>query len=251
MKHLLVLPVAALLIGCLPVQQPKQIIVDGEASLTFAPEVFYLNAEIRSRGAEQQEVLANISEMLATIQQTLPELDGLTKLKLDAQNVRVSPVYDPVCVNSDAYYRAPNACSVTGYLGEIKLAVTAAPADRAGQALSLLSELGAEGVSLSGYALSDMDVAQNKVIDAAVRDASTKADGLAAAAGAMVTGPLRIQFGDGFADQYGGRSDVMMEMQSDMVVVSSPRSVSPQTDLSIEPQPITVNAKIIAAFEIQ
>ncbi|MEO1136927.1 MAG: SIMPL domain-containing protein, partial [Pseudomonadota bacterium] len=186
-----------LLAGCLPTAQPNQIIVDGEASLEFEPEIFSLTGAIRARSDTQAGALAEISDTLASIRDTMPNLEGLTHLTIDAASAALTPIQNPECMENRRY-NDEEQCPIEGYFGSIGLSLEGSPANLSGQALSLLSELGAESVSLSGYSLVDRESAQKDALDAAVRDARGKADNIAQAAAATVIGPIRVQYGEGF-----------------------------------------------------
>lgn len=239
------------LTGCLPGQEPRQVIVDGTARLEFEPEVFRLDGVIGARGDNRESVLRDVSEKLNSVQETLPALEGLTHLDVGSRAMRISPVFDGDC-SQQRSYESPDSCPVVGYFGSIALVVKGAPADRAGAAFSLLSELGAESITLGAYDVRDRKAVQQQAIDAAVNDARLKADSVAAAAGASVTRLLRVQHGGGFGDLYGGRDVFFHQMKGrDLVVVNAQRDVSPAVDLSLEPQPIFVEAEVVAAFAIE
>ncbi|GJL90841.1 SIMPL domain-containing protein [Hyphococcus sp.] len=234
--------------GCLPTSQPNQIIVDGEATLAVEPEVFSLTAAVRSRGDSHAEVLADIAGAVARIRERFPALEGLTQLSIDASAAQIIPILDRKCVD-EADYRTRDACPVGGYFGAIEFAVEGAPASLSGSAISFLSELGAESVSLSRYSLIDLESAQKVALEAAVKDARTKAEKIAAASGSAISSPIRIQYGSGFSrdDYYGDQEN----LSRPMLDVASPETAQPEIDLNLDPQPIKIRAKVVAAFEIE
>jgi uncharacterized protein len=249
MKRLVLLPLAAVLFGCLPEAPRKQIIVDGEATIEIEPELFTLSASIRSRAGEQSAALAEISAKLARVREDLPQLEGLTHLTVDASEAVIRPIQDRVCLES-AGYRDDESCSVTGYFGALAIKVKGSPANLSGYALSLISELGVEQVSLEGYAISDIDSAQKSALDKAVEDARAKAVAIANASGATLVGPIRIQYGEGFGDdRYSGVYADRSQVQE--IIVTGSRVVTPETELGLEPQPIKISEKVVAAFEIE
>ena len=233
--------------GCLPASQPNQIIVDGEATLAIAPEVFSLTAAVRARGDSHAEVLADIASAVARIREKLPALEGLTQLSIDASAAQIIPILDRKCVD-EADYRTRDACPVSGYFGAIEFGIDGAPASLSGPALSFLSELGAESIILSRYSIIDLESAQKEALDAAVKDARTKADKIAAASGSAIAGAVRIQYGSGFSrdDYYGDQENLARPMLD----VASPEASQPEIDLDLDPQPIKIRAKVVAAFEI-
>ncbi len=250
MKINFVLPLmAALLFGCLPGQTPNQIIVDGQAALKFEPDSFTLNASLRSRSETQQQALEAFAGRLSEIRETLPNLDGLTHLTIDASLAQINPIQNSECMQA-ARYSTEGQCRVEGYYGSVSLTVTGSPASVSGHALSLLSELGAESVALSSYSLSELESAQQEAMDAAVKDAHIKAKKIAAAAGSTLIGPIRIQYGDGFRDDGYGRAYADVGSPGPITVAGA-RVVRPETDLDLDPQPIKIEAKVVAAFEIE
>ncbi len=236
--------------GCLPNAQPDQIIVTGEAALEFQPEVFSINAGIRARRENQDEALAEVSERLSEIRETLSLLEGLTHLSIDAAVAEITPIHDAVCLDA-ADYRMEMQCPIIGYFGALSLRVEGSPAKSSGSALSLLSQLGAESVELQGYSLKDRKQAQENALDAAVKDARQRAEKIASAANASLIGPIRIQYGEGFRDTGydGGRGT--LNSPPIIVVTAQKRTVKPNIDLNLDPQPIEIEAKIVAAFEIE
>jgi uncharacterized protein YggE len=249
MKRLVLLPLAALLFGCLPETPRKQIIVDGEATIEVEPELFTLSASIRSRADKQSAALAEISAKLAMVREDLPQLEGLTHLTVDASEAVIQPIQDSECLERRGY-RGADTCAVTGYFGSVSIKVKGSPASLSGYALSLISELGAEQVSLEGYAISDIESARKSALDKAVEDARAKAVGIANASGATLVGPIRIQYGDGFGDD---RYSVGFAQVRDpgRGITAGSRVVTPETELDLAPQPIRVTEKVVAAFEIE
>jgi uncharacterized protein YggE len=250
MKRLILLPLAALLLGCLPETPRKQIVVDGEATIEIEPELFTLSASIRSRADEQSAALAEISDKLAVVRERLPQLEGLTHLTVDASEAVIRPVQDRVCLESVGYGDR-ESCSVTGYFSSIAIKVKGSPANLSGYALSLISELGAEEVSLKEYAISDIESARKSALDKAVEDARVKAVGIANASGATLVGPIRIQYGEGFGDDRYSVRLVQVGSPASEITVTGSRVVTPQTELDLEPQPIKISEKVVAAFEIE
>lgn len=248
MKRLIIAPLAGLLFGCLPQNEPKQIVVDGEATIQVEPEIFNISGSIRARKDSSRDALAEISERLARIRETLPNLEGLTKLSIDASDANIRPIQDADCIENSRY-TYDEMCPVTGYFGSVSLTIKGSPAKLSGQALSLLSELGAESVSLNSYSVEDMNAAQARALEAAVADARAKAEKIAGAAGSAITGPVRIQFGEGFGDQR--RYGYAPALMRDTIVVTGSRIVQPETDLDLDPQPISIASKVVAAFEIE
>lgn len=245
--RLLVLAPLILVSACLPHQQSNQIIVDGEAIIERAPDQFKLTASIRAREENEAAALTEISGSLSAIREQLPNLVGLTHLDIEARDASIRSIIDPEC-REKARYNAEDECPVIGNFGTIQLTVTGSPAILSGNALSALSELGAESVSLSGYSIMDRDAARAEAMEAAVRDARRKAETIAQASGSTVIGPLRVQYGEGFSDPGSG---YQYDGVSDTIVVTATRAYAPETEINLDPGPIKIREKVVAAFEIE
>jgi uncharacterized protein YggE len=236
--------------GCLPLGEPSQIIVDGQSSLEFEPDTFSLYAELQARGESQAVALAQVSKTLASIRETLPDLEGLTNLTINANAAEITPVRDVECLEK-ANYGNEEQCLIEGYVASISLGITGSPAKVSGRTLSLVSELGASRVRLGGYSLAEPAQAEKEAMDSAFKDAQAKAEKIAAASRLTIVGPIRIQHGAGFPDQRYGADYYMQARSPGAPVAPGARVVTPETDLDLAPQPIRIEARIVAAFEIE
>lgn len=234
--------------GCLPLGEQSQIIVDGQASLEFEPDTFSLSAELQATGDSQAAALAQAAQSLTSIRETLPNLEGLTNLTINATAAQITPVRNLECLEKASYGR-DGQCAIEGYFATINLNLKGSPVTVSGRALSLVSELGASHVRLGSYSLSESDQAEKAALDAAFKDARAKAEKIASSSGLTIAGPIRIQYGDGFTDER-YRGGQRFAEQDRLPAVAGARVVTPETDLDLAPQPIRIEAKIVAAFAI-
>lgn len=241
---------AIALTGCLPFEEQKTIVVDGEAKVELAPDTFSVSAEIHARSDVQATALRNAANTLARIRTTLPRLENLSAISIDASAAKVAPIYDLEC-QQKAYYGSAAACPIEGRMASIEITVTGQPAELSGQAISLLSELGAEGVKLGEFALADLAAAQKQADAQAMKDAAAKAANIAEAAGAALVGPTRIQFGEGFRDDYYAEGRPLVVSSPSAVADPGATTVAPETELDLGKRPIIVNSKVTAAFRIE
>jgi len=246
-KHFAACAAALLLGGCLPTLSGSAIIVDGEATLEFEPDVFVVTGTIRSRTETPNEALSAMSNTLRSLRESLPRLESLTGVSIDAAGATIQPVQDRACLD-EANYRQAGACPVISHFGQIELRITGSPAARVGQTVSLLSELGVEEVSLEQYSLIDLEKARAQAAAKAMEDARAKAQRIAEAAGTTVGKLTKVQFGGGFAEEYEERV-YALAYAPDAQDRAAP-VISPQIDLDIAPQPIKVRAKVVAAFAV-
>ncbi|WDI32832.1 SIMPL domain-containing protein [Hyphococcus flavus] len=241
MKKLCAILLAGMTAGCLPGETPNQIHVEGEAALEVMPDIFEISATIHSRGETHAEVLDAISSTYSDLKEQLPQLEGLEQLALSTSSVGISPVYDYAC--QEAIYN-DEQCPVVAYSGGISITAQGSPTSVAGNALSFMSELGTNAVNFDGFRVSDFSTHQQKAISTAVENARARAETIASASKSSIVGLLKIQIGKGFDDHY-------FELDNDTIIVTGSRMRAPRVPLDIEPQPVIVQAKIVAAFEIE
>lgn len=79
---------------------------------------------------------------------------------------------------------------------------------------------------------------------AAVENARKKAELIAEASGAAITGVIKIQSGRGFDEGF-------FDKEMDTIIVTGTRIRAPRATLDIEPQPVAIRAEVAAAFEIE
>lgn len=253
MRQLALLVVIAALGGCASLPSPvsSTVVVDGQASLKFLPDEFLVQASFRTRNANQAEGLAELSRKLTAARGAISTLAGLRTYQFDATEMTLKAVQDTACVQGNRY-GSDETCPVTGRFGSIDINITGTPSASAGAAVSILSELGAETVSLSGYSLSNPAEATQKAIEAAVADARSKANAIAAASGKRVSAIVKVQYGSGFTqDQYGGMAMAVLLPDDAPPGVVTQSTTRPITDLTLDPREVTVDAKVIAEFAIE
>ncbi len=244
MKRLVLLPLAILLFGCLPETPRKQIVVRSEATIKVVPDVFRLNTELRARGETRDEVIKAISEKLNRVTSELPKLEGLEKSELDPSEMRLEPVYDRQC-RSERYN--DDACPVAGYIAEIEIEVEGSPAEEAGNALSLLSDLGVAEVYLDEYFIRDLSKVYDAAQEKAFENAKDKAERLAEMAGTALAGVIKIQMKEYEDDNifYGGLAVTTISSESTDLLRS------PKNELNITPAPMKIQREITVTFEIE
>lgn len=241
------------LVGCASVDAPdSSIVVDGSARLEFVPDQFSVSASFRTRNPDQAAGLVELSDSLIRARSAVTRLAGLEDIQFEASDMELKAVQEAQCLRMSDY-DAGGACPITGRFGSIDITITGRPSHLAGNAISILSEVGAESVELGGYVLVDPNRAQRETLEAAVEDARSKAAAIAAASGGQVGDLIKIQYGAGFtADRYAGVENpfsVMVLDAPNQVVTES--TVQPATELSLEPRPVVFQTRVVAEFAIQ
>lgn len=238
--------------GCASIESnPSSIVVDGSARLEFVPDEFSVAATFRSRNPDRAAGLAELSESLNRARDSVTRLSGLEEIRFEASDVELKAVQEVECLAMSGY-DGGEACPITGRVGSIDITIKGRPSNLAGNAVSILSEAGAESVELRSYVLTDPNQAQREAIEAAVQDARSKAVSIAEASGGQIGDIIRIQYGGGFtADRYGVQNpfSIAQEQAPSQVVTES--SVQPATELSLQPRPVVFQTTVVAEFEIR
>lgn len=118
------------------------------------------------------------------------------------------------------------------------------PAERAGDAISLASELGATTARLDDYSLSDPEALLAEANRAAFADAQTQAERLSEASGRRLVRILRIQ--DPTAPRLGSEADT----EINEVVVTGSR-IRSAVSIAVAPEPVETTARVFVVFEIE
>lgn len=222
------------------------IIVTGSGEVEAQPDQFKVNVTVEGRGATQVEALGALSSAQAQMIETLPRLRGLRDGLVTTGEISVEPNHEPGC-GITGYDRDTTDCPVIGYSVASALIFTGSPAERAGDAISLASELGAVRARLDEYALADMRTLQDAANRAAFADAERQARMLAEASGRRIVRILRIQ------DPSSRVVDVLAQEVSEFgeVVVTGSRIRSAAVSIDVAPRPVSATARVTVVFEIQ
>lgn len=225
------------------------IVVTGNGEVEVQPDQFTVNISVEGRGPTQVDALRALATAQGRMIDTLPRLQGLTDAQVTTGDIAIEPNPEPTCGVSE-YDRDTADCPIIGYSVGSALTFTGSPAERAGDAISLASELGAVRARLDDYALIDMRALQDAANRAAFADAERQAQMLATASGRRIVRILRIQdpsarVVDVLAQLPAGSSDL------DEVVVTGSRIQSAAVSIAVAPKPVSATARVTVVFEIE
>ncbi len=241
---------AALLGGCLPEKEQQMIVVDGEGVVMATPDTFEIRATLYASGKDPAEATASIGRQISNVSGKLPTLEGLSAIEIGSANVSLAPIYDVQCLKTSEYSQR-NACPVVGRSGNVRLSISGKPAEIAGNAASLLSELGAAEVEIQGFTLSDLSTKRSDATAAALADAQSKAKRLAQAMGVGLGEPLRVQYGEGLRDNFRYDEESRSYALAAPAPALSADRIAPEVALTVSVQPFEVREKVTAAFAIE
>lgn len=222
------------------------IVVTGSGGAEAQPDQFKVNVTVEGRGATQLEALRALAAAQARMIDTLPRLQGLTDGQVTSGDISVDPNHEPTCGTGE-YDRDTTDCPIIGYSVGSALTFTGSPAERAGDAISLASELGAVRARLEDYVLIDMRALQDSANRAAFSDAERQARMLAEASGRRIVRILRIQ------DPSSRVIDVLAQEASELdeVVVTGSRIQSTAVSITVAPKPVSATSRVTVVFEIE
>lgn len=230
---------------------PSEVQVVGAARIERPAEVFRLDVEIDERAKDQVAALAAASAKLDQITAGVVALEGLESYAIESDDAYTIAVRPPGCeLDGSDYYGdqagRPADCSPVEIGALLSFTLEGAPASAAGAAIAYVAEMGAENVSLQGFDVADREAALREAKQAALADAISTAQALAAQAGVTISRPTMIRYGEA------GRFDRnALQNESELIVVTGSRRARPQVQLTLSPPPVEFAAEVAASFEIR
>lgn len=217
------------------------IVVTGNGSASARPDTFKVDANVRGRGATQQEALRALAAAQGRLIESWPRLEGLTRGRVTTGDISLDTAHDPDCEQNA---RRDEECPILGYFATSGLSLEGMPAERAGDAISLAAELGATAARLEDYSLSNPGALRAEANSAAFADAQAQAERLSQVSGLRLVRILRIQ------DPTAPRLDRAQAEEIGEVVVTGSRIRSP-VSIAVAPEPVETTARVFAVFEIE
>lgn len=218
------------------------IVVTGTGRAERDPDRFRVVAEVEGQGRTRVEALEALAQAQARVSLGLTSLEGLTTAELTTDDTQVGPVRDPDC---DSDYES--RCAITGYRVTTKLTLEGSPVARAGDAVSLAAERGAESVSLASTFLSTDAELRTEASRAAFDDARRQGDLLAQASGQRIVRITRIQT-QGAGDTYLDELVATVPIGRD---ITSVNLLAPTVRLDVAPEPVVVTTRVNVTFEVE
>lgn len=230
-----------------PVEFDKPVIaVSGVGRAVRAADWFDITVSLRGSGPTQLEALRALSNAQASVRSGLAALNGVQRLEVRAGEASVVETFTVECERNRDRDRertsAQGPCAPTGFAAYASSRFRVRPADRAGEALSLAAERGAVGTRTQDVGVDDPQALRLLAAAAAVQAARAQAEAVARASGVTLGPILRVvdseaRIGLGADDEVEG------------VVVTGSR-VRPAVTLSVDPPPVTQEARVSVVFQI-
>jgi uncharacterized protein YggE len=248
MKRLLCAAALALpvLSGCGEKEEQPYFQVTGRSMIEKKAEVFVIGARISERDKDRLESLRAAAGKVDQVRAQLRELEGLEKVTLKAGKAETKTIRPRACDPGRDYDRReyPENCDPVDFITSITLVAEGEPGEAAGNALSLLTELGLEEVELGLYDVRDRVAAEKEARQTALRNAAEAARALAEPAGATIGKPLEIRYDDrnSVAERY-------TPPDEDTIVVTGSRI--PAVKITLPSSTVTFESEVSVKFALE
>jgi uncharacterized protein YggE len=194
----------------------KTLAVTGVGEVEVMPDTFVLSGAIIKRDDDAQVAMNQLAEIVNNMQASVEGMESLKTSEFNFASVNTIGVKAPECLlynqeaeRTNATLRkgekrvAKRVCEDIAQQAALSFTFTGGPPDEAGIAIARFSESGAIRLKLEGYRIKNIDEIELQAGELAVKNAREKADRLAAAAGATITGVLDL---DNYRATYDQRS---------------------------------------------
>ena len=174
--------------------QQNAISVSGTGVVSMVPDIGWFTASVVTQTATAAQAVQKNNDAMSKVISTLRQA-GIAEKDIKTVEYSLSPTY------SQDYLKDPTrAPMIVGYSMRQSIQVTLNDVTSIGQMLDLAISNGANAVSGIYFGLSDAKTqqAQSQALDLAVKDANTKADAIAKAAGVTLIGPISVSLGSSY-----------------------------------------------------
>lgn len=241
------LAAAVTLAGCQAESTDDGVTVQGTGWASAAPDALRVSLAVSSAGPDREAALREASAISDDLAETLPLLEGLDWIELHRNEANIRPVYEDTSCRQQ--YNRPAGCQPSGHQVSIAIAVRAGPAERAGDLISLASELGATSSDIDGFYVVDSTAHKDEARAAAVQDARRQAEGFAAASGMALGSIASIRSGQ--QDYYYQLADADAPRDSaDRLMVTAERRRAPDIELAVDPEIRRYSETVTVRFEL-
>ncbi|EQB17628.1 SIMPL domain-containing protein [Novosphingobium lindaniclasticum] len=171
--------------------------VNAQGSSTRTPDMAGFSAGVTTQGTTASEALNANSTRMTQVIASLKRA-GVADKDIQTSNLSVNPVYaQPKRQPDGSYVDGPR--EIVGYEASNTVGVRQRKLDDMGKVIDALVKAGANQVNGPNFSLSQPDAAQNEARVAAIKEARTRADLYAGAAGMQVARIVSISESGGYA----------------------------------------------------
>ncbi|WP_134684637.1 SIMPL domain-containing protein [Brevibacillus migulae] len=157
--------------------QTKQIAVTGQGSITIKPDVVYVQFGVETSGKTANEAVQKNAQIFEGVKAAIKQA-GVADADIQTVQFNTYPIYQDQ--------------KLTGYRVQNIVRVTYRDVDHVGKLLDQLAAAGVNRVESLAFSSEKMDEYEKQALSLAVKDARSKADALAAAAGVRIRGVVSM-----------------------------------------------------------
>ena len=240
----------------------KTLAVTGVGEVEVLPDQFVLSGAIIKQNDTSQVAMNHVADIVNDMQAGVSDISALTASEFNFASVNTVGVKDPECLlfNQEAD-RTNNTlrpgerrvkkriCEDQSQQASLTFTFTGSPPEQAGVAMARFSKAGAIRLRLDGYRIDNIDEIELQAGELAVKNARDKADRLAAAGGATITGVLDLQSYKATYDQRAATAPrVNLSGAGETSALLDGGSPVDVTDMNLEVGPQIVSAAIQLEF---
>jgi uncharacterized protein YggE len=202
------------------------ITVVGEGTIRAEPTIAYVSTGVQTRGQNAQEAQNENTRLMNAVIAAI-KAKGVVDQDIRTSGVNLSPVYD----------RQPN--QIAGYQATNTVRVTVQDVKKVGEILDATVQAGANLASNIQFDIKDDTELRKQALDRAVKEARTRADAIAAAAGLRVVGVQSM------TDESSGRPEFPEMARAQAMAADSAGPVP------VQPGQLAVTARVRVVFAFQ
>ncbi|WP_269716578.1 SIMPL domain-containing protein [Caulobacter sp. NIBR2454] len=240
----------------MPPPDRPTVVVTGTGKARKPAEFALVGFTVRGEGKTPTEAIKALNDSRSSIEKSLVRLAGAKVTELMGESLSVQDVRTPACEPQRPYAvqmrLTSEECAVIGAIASINIQARIEPAEKVGEAASLVAQLGGKNPYMRGSGLRDRKPLDDDAMASAVGEARRQAEVLAKAAGVKLGPILRIMDGN---TQFDSRNMMMAAppppappMPIPPVTVTGARVESP-VDLTV--RDIEANARVTVMFAIE
>lgn len=228
--------------------QPPTIAVIGSGRVERLADYALLNFNLRGEGATAPEAVRALAAVQAKVDASLPRLPGKPTTETRSFTLQIREVRGKGCENRGYPPMTAGDCAVVGVIATQGFQLRVTPAAKAGDAASLVAQIGGFDVNAVGGGVSDEKALEDAAMRDAVADAKRQAELLAAASGVKLGPIIRVQDNQANSVVVTGYANNAPPPPAPPLPVPPVSLASP---LNYTPQPITRTARVMVTYGIE
>jgi uncharacterized protein YggE len=209
----------------------------------------FLNFTLRGEAPAAPQAVKALAEAQARLEASLPKLPGKPATEVRGASLQIREVRAKGCEMRGYPLPSTGDCAVIGSIATQGFQVRVTPAARAGDAASLVAQLGGADVNVSNGGVGDEAALDDAAMRDAIADAKRQAVLIAAASGVKLGPVIRVQ--DNQANAVMNYAGAPPPPPPEPLSVSGVQVVQLASRLNYTPQPIIRTARVMVTYGIE